>query len=654
MGLLGASVLGVAILRRVRGSGRRTHRDGARSQQCGSDKSLQVADDGVALVPTKPTATSVAATVDTTLPPASQGCELPSCEEVSVADSPETEQDQPEGSPDRAHAHVAVATGSTTRAEEFGAEDAQPAATDHLRVQGSEAGDDANGEKTWDDRLDSGGIPAISRRGASPEELESETPRDAVTTTDAVPLPQKLSVPKPRKYEGLARRPPRPAGSDRHGPRVTADAPVKQEHALPIEVRLRFDRGGFCSVSLIASRSPGLPEDVTVAAASGRLDLCAMQDEWYQDVVPEEIPQLLREGVVWSQEGETGTRRWSLSGRELFVLAERPDLSGWVSQPCLKLGRKHAVLCTEQLRPAAEEVLRATGVESAVVLDASLGVPTGWVIIQDVVPIRPVAPAGDAEILNALRPRPEVEIGLEGGIRLEYATWLEGYPPLVRVYGDAGDTTEVRIDGCTAPRSGDGAYRLPGWDAAGKHTVWCEGISKSYSIVPFAARWESWDAYSFPVASGSSRRLSICGPLVHEASTSQQGWTPAIQLPETNTVVLGAAPGEHAVATRASGIRGTPYLASPPFHPVWALPPDPMHCSKMTARILLLAEHAKPAIRAAVPRATRGRADVDTWCRLILDVSRKGLATEPDTERVRALWLLQKRAARRIWRSVRK
>ena len=366
-------------------------------------------------------------------------------------------------------------------------------------------------------------------------------------------------------------------------------------------------------------------------------------------MIPEGIDRILCEGAVWSQKGGTG--RWSLSGRDLYVLGERSDLSGWVSQPSLKLGRQHVVLCTEQLRPAAEEALREAGVDRPVALDVSLGSPHGWIVIRDVVPVRPVSPSEQVHILNPLRPLPEIEICLEGGIRLAYTTWIEGYPPLVRVYGDLAHTPEVRIDGVSASCGDDGAYRVPTWDAEGTHLVWCAGISKSYTITPFEASWEPWDAHAFSVAPGSSRRVSICGPLVREAPADQHDWPAAIQVPETNTVILGAAPGEHTFATRASEVRGMPCFASPSFRPIWALPPDPLHSSKKTVRILFLGQHIEPIPQPAGYLATRCCPDVDTWSKLVLDASRKGLAIEPDTECVRALWRRYKRTARQIWRS---
>ena len=490
-----------------------------------------------------------------------------------------------------------------------------------------------------------------SEEEALPGAPEGEATVDITTTmppTTRRPSRNELGR-EPRRYEGLTRRPPGPGKNNRNEPRAAATDGKGQERSLPIEVRLRFDRGGSCVVSLIPSRPPGAPESATVEAASGPLDLRAMQDEWYQDLIPEHIGQILCDGAIWSQVGETG--RWSLSGRELYVLGDRSDLSGWVSQPCLKLGRNHVVLCTERFRPATDEALREAGVDHSVALDVSFGSPAGWVVIRDVVPARPISPSGRTDILNALRPLPELEICLEGGVRLEYAAWLDGYPPLIRVYGNPADKPEVLIDGHTACCGDDGAYRAPAWDATDTHTVWCAGTSKSYSIVPFEASWELWDAYVFSFAPGSDRRVAICGPLVRDAFASHDRWRATIQVPETNTVILGAAPGELALAMRASQVRGMPCIASPSFCPVWALPPDPLRCSKQTTRILFLGEHLEPIPRLTDHPAARLPPGIDTWVKLILDSSRKGLAIEPDTERVRALWKRHRRAARRIWRS---
>jgi hypothetical protein len=497
--------------------------------------------------------------------------------------------------------------------------------------------------------------------GIHDEEISTGLPGAEPTTEEVTPASPAGSEPRcrarssqdPGKYTGLTRRRPGAGNSDTQRVRgATADTGGRQR-SLPIEIRLRFDRGGFCSVGLIARRSPGQPDTLSVVVDSGVMDLHAMQDEWYQDVISDRIATLLQTGVVWRREGDADGSRWSLSGRELYVLGNQPDVSGWISQPCLKLGRKHMVLCTERIRLAAEEVLRSAGVDCSLVLDVSHGCPEGWLIIRDVVPVHPVPPVTEADILNALRPLPELEMTLEGGIRLEYATWLEEYPPLVRVYGDPADVNEVLIDGRPAVRGEDGACRAPGWDARGTHNVWCKGVSRSYTISSFEATWEPWHAHTFPLATAPNRSLSICGPLVWETSANRTTRVPVIEVPETHSAIIGAIPGQCTFAMPTSRLPGSPYVASPSFEPVWALPPYPLHCTKGTDRILFLGEHVEPSRDLTTSRAKGDRSARESWARLILDASRKGLTTAPDTERVRTLWAQYKRVARQIWRSSR-
>ena len=485
----------------------------------------------------------------------------------------------------------------------------------------------------------------------SPGGKEAKSAVDVSTTLPATTVRQTPNNSRQgsRRYEGLTRAPPKSATNSGNEPRRVASDSKVRERSLPIEVRLRFDRGGSCQVSLIPSRSSDAPEDTSVEGLSGSLDLRAMQDDWYQDVMTEDIGRVLNEGTVWSE--AEGTRRWSLSGRDLYVLGARSDLSGWVSQPSVKLGQRHVVLCSERLRGSVEQALREAGVEHSAALDPSFGSPAGWFVIREVVPVRPVSPSQQADILNALRPLPELEICFEGGIRFERATWLHGYPPTIRVYGDPAQTPEVRIDGCSAFRGHDGAYQVPAWDAVGTHTVWCAGRSKSYSVVRFEASWELWDAYAFPVAPGFVQRVSICGPLVGEASGDRHDWSSTIQVPETNPVIVGARHGEQVLATRVSNARGIPRIATPSFRPVWALPTDPLRCRKQTTRILFLGEYVEPMPGFAGPSVSRRRPAVDTWAEIILNASRKGLAIEPNTEHVRALWKRYKQAARGIWMS---
>lgn len=457
---------------------------------------------------------------------------------------------------------------------------------------------------------------------------------------------------KPRKYQGLARSAPQPqdnAGQTGHTERGSSTL----DRSLPLAVRLRFDPDGFCNVSLIAKRAENSPEEIYVDTPSGRMRLGAIHEDWYQDVVPDEISRLLRDGTIWTQVSGNGRSVWSLSGRELFVLADRHDISGYVSQPCMDIGRKHVVLCTENIKCQVEKAIEATGANAAALVDESLGAPPGWIAFRDVVPTTAVSPLSEADAFNALRPAPHVEISFEEGIRIEYANWLEGHPPLIHVYGDPQHTSDVRIDGQSASVGAAGDYRAPEWDSVGSHSVWCAGTNKSYSIVPFTASWERWRAYEFPVFFGSADKISICGPLVQFTTANAQRAGISLVVPETNPILIGAAPGDYVIAHRVSDVRATSLIAYPPFRPVWALPSDPINCDKQEIRILLI-NHEPPGTERRPSTLLRNTADepkLNAWVHKILDAGRKGLRTKPDTDAVWSLWLSYKRLARSIWRA---
>ena len=518
------------------------------------------------------------------------------------------------------------------------------------------APEEDSGARATDPDEEKGAVGVVAAVSLKPtldfEEPPGSTAEGDGRDVDPASITQPHGKKKPRKYKPLERTAPQPHDADPQSTLAEGEGRAQRERSLPIEVRLRFDRGGFCSVSLIAKRSSGLPEDLTVVASAGEVNLRAMQDEWYQDVVPDEISRVLRGGIVWTQEGASGQCTWSVSGRDLYVLGDRPDISGYVSQPCLDLGRDHVVLCIQSLRSRVEEAIRDTGAQPTTVLDESFGAPAGWVVFRGVVPNAPVVPTGDDSIFNALKPRPRIDISLERGIRLRHANWLDGHPPSIRVYGDPEHASEVRIDGQVAECVADGAYRASGWDSVGPHSVWCAGSSRSYSITPFGASWELWDAYAFPVALGGTERLAVCGPIVRGVGTESWGSRASFAVPDTNPVLLGPEPGQIVTAVKASSLR-SPRIASPCFRPVWALPHDPLHCDKENVRILLVAGSEAPeATKEPAGRQDSGAGiDVDRWCRLILDANRKRMATDPDTESVRAQWRTHQCLARRIWRS---
>jgi hypothetical protein len=211
----------------------------------------------------------------------------------------------------------------------------------------------------------------------------------------------------------------------------------------------------------------------------------------------------------------------------------------------------------------------------------------------------------------------------------------------------------VYIDGVLAHCGSDRAYQSPSWDVVGSHSVVCAVRTRSYSIVPFDGSWSWWDAYSFSANGHTSRQLSVCGPIVRAAFPGQGPAARTVTVPETNPILVGAAPGQHAIAIQASTVIGAKCVASPGFPPVWALPSNPLHCSKTTTRIRLLAHVAPQPHSADDFRAMRRARDsaIDSWCQIVLDSSRKGLRLEPDTKSARDLWTSYTRLARRIWRS---
>jgi hypothetical protein len=511
---------------------------------------------------------------------------------------------------------------------------------EEARAEGGIIG--AGASSTSEDEHSSGPAAGDDADKAGPDSTTLITPDGKMRTSKG----------SPSKYRGLSRAVPQPGVAGPRPGRPAGEDPTERERSLPIEVRLRFDRGGSFSVSLIAKRSVGLPEDLTLAAPTGEVNLRAMQDEWYQDVVPDDIASVLRTGTVWTHEDTHGRSTWRLSGRDLYVLADRTDISGYVSQPCLELSRDHVVLCTESLRSRVEETILETGGQAKTILDHSFGAPPGWLVFRHVVPSQAVSPAEDADIFNALRPLPRIEISLERGIRVGNANWLAGHPPTIRVYGDAEHASEVRIDGHIAERDVDNTYRVPGWDAVGSHSVWCAGTSKSYSIVPFDGTSEAWDAYAFPVGNDAAKRLSVCGPIVRVAALGRAS-SESIAVPGKNAVLLGPEPGQIVIATKASPLPGAPCIASPNFRPIWALPRDPLRCDKETNRILFVgvSEVSVASQKQGGEQHRSAEAKVARWCRVILDSSRKGLTTDPDSASMRALWLSYKRFARQIWRA---
>ncbi len=451
-------------------------------------------------------------------------------------------------------------------------------------------------------------------------------------------------------------------------PREPAPASAEREsrdRATSLEVRLVFERAGFCRVSLLPRRAAGMPVELAVRGSGDPPELLALQEEWYQDIVLSNLGNLLREGIEWVGSLPEGHQvRLSLSGRELYVLAGHSELYGFVSTPRLILGEEHVVLCVAERLSEVRAAIAQAGSTEPTLLSSGSGVPAGWTGLRGVVPRTPIAPSPTGDILDALRPLADVKIALEGGIRIDRQTWLSGFPPTIRLRGDASAIGTVIIDGRDATVSPDSSYVVPGWDSLGGHSVWCTSESRTYEIRSGAEDWESWDAYNWSAWRSRRQRHAvasgaICGVLVRPSRVAQSDGR-AIVVPASNPVLIGAAPGEIEICTPRSDVRAGFCVGFPWFEPVWAIPAIVRRRDNRTARVLLIgpqrpvAEDERQASMHAAGRSLfhsgrsrRGNA----WCAAIITARRKGLETEPTGAEIAALWRTYERRAKTFRRS---
>ncbi len=425
-----------------------------------------------------------------------------------------------------------------------------------------------------------------------------------------------------------------------------------------------FEKAGFCQVSLLPRRATGMPVEFAVVGSGSPPELLALQDEWYQDVVLPDIGRLLMEGIEWAGAlPNGGAGRLSLSGRGIYVLARHGELNGFVSTPRLVLGEEHVVLCVTERLPEVRAAIALTESPEPGLLNSDSGIPAGWVGLRGVRPRRPVPPNFNGDILDALRPVPDVEIALNGGIRIDRQTWLKGFPPAIQLLGDTSTIGAVMIDGHEACRSPEGGYVVPGWDSPGEHTVWCTSSSRAYAIRSGSEEWEPWDAYAWslgePSASGTQSRPAICGVLVRPPRVARPDGRPTI-VAASNPILIGARPGEIELCRARADLRTELCVGFPWFEPIWAIPANALHCDKRTARVLLIGpptgvarDENKSRTRGAGPRRRAPVWRTHDWCAAILAAGTKGLQTEPSRVEIADLWKTYKRYAktlRRGWR----
>lgn len=499
------------------------------------------------------------------------------------------------------------------------------------------------------------GSGATNSGGAAPEhpvitQVALPIATAPVSATVDIPPP---ALRTPRQYRPLARVPAVPRNAS-----AVSTEPEARERAMPIEVRLVFEKAGFCRVSLLPRRAEGMPTVLVVTGSGDPPELLALQDDWYQDVVLPNLGQLLREGIEWAGSLPDSRRvRASLSGREIYVLARHNEINGFVSAPRLVLGEEHVVLFITERLAEVRAAIALTGSTDPVLLSSDSGIPPGWAGLRGIVPRNPIPPSPTGEILDALRPLADVEIALVGGIRIDRQTWLTGFPPNVRLRGNTSMIDAVTIDGREATVWPKGDYIVPGWDSPGDHSVWCTSDSRTYSIRSGAEEWQAWDAYTWSLgelsAEATRSRPGICGVLLRPPKVGRSDGR-AIVVPASNPVLIGAAPGEIEICAPRSDMRARLCVGFPWFEPIWAIPADALRCDKRTARVLLIGSPQPVAEGKQQPNtrpAERRSRGVDAWCEAILTAGRKGLQTEPSRAEIADLWKAYKRSAKALRRS---
>jgi len=441
----------------------------------------------------------------------------------------------------------------------------------------------------------------------------------------------------PPKYRAPTSNPPRV-----RTPPSQAGVGKSEAQTRSLEVRLhaQMARTGALRISLLFKRLPGTSEACAATLDGQPIHLEAHGDEWYEATDLQELKGFLVDGlVVVSRSTVESSTQWILSaGRPFYVLAPQQGLSGFVSTARLQLGRRHLIVCLADWTERVANVL-AEACDQPVSPNVDvLGIPEGWNVFVPIVPKRALPSSEGEDLLNLLKPLSDFDIVLDGGLRIQGNEWLVGFPPKINMAGERLNGQKVLIDKIVASCDAEGSYSVPEFDLPGIHQIWCNGRSLTYKIVESPTEWDKWDAHPKNIG-------TICGALASARDGSQHQHQ--VSVPSSNPVLIGAKPGEIFVCSnRNSHV----WSGLTPFAPVWAVPSDPLHCRKATARVRLLNSLERKGPVQTKTRLGRRNSKVGAWCMAILDSRRKGLQTEPSD--CRALWDEYVVEARRLWRTL--
>jgi hypothetical protein len=433
--------------------------------------------------------------------------------------------------------------------------------------------------------------------------------------------------------------------------RARRSAPAASKTGVSSDLKLRlqllFARGGDAKLCLVADRREHMPDEVEVSFAEDKLLLVGHHKDCYEPVSLLEAGGVLDEGVEWHGSSDSAQFRWTLSRRQLHVLAEG-DVSGlypFGSTARLQLNARHVVIADASLRQEVLTALSEVGCATQETYDDKTpGVPAGWLLIRNVIPTRSVPMRNASDILNSLCPLPQVQAYFVGGIHLERATWLFGYPPQIRLTGDLSGV-EIKLDGQPAIVGSDGSVIATNWDAVGDHQLWFGGQTQIYTLRTMDEDWHRWPAIDFRMGA------TICGASIASSRWSQS--SNQVRVTATNTLLIGAQPGEVFDCYRSGEVRSQEFLVCTSFQPVWALPSDPAHANRDTARIVLLG-FAEPSFPDGMKGVnSRSRPMIQRWASLLNEASKKRLRIKPDNPDAAALWLRYRALAKQLRRKLR-
>jgi hypothetical protein len=477
-------------------------------------------------------------------------------------------------------------------------------------------------------------LSAVKEEEPSAETLQQEETEEV----DIAPRPPTYNPTAPAAPT-IQTRTPRTPRTPNNSARQNCNADLR------LRVQLVFGRGGVVkSLALAPDRRDGMPIEVEITGTQGEQHLTELRDDCYEPVMLMDASTALLQGVEWRGRGDARRWRWVLGSRELYVLAPGDEfgLHGFVSTARLWLNARHVVLATKRLREEVLSALAKAGCATPEISDDTTpGVPSGWLLFRDVMPTRAVPMRDDRDILNSLCPAHEIEPHFAGGIRLERNTWLAGFPPRIRFTGEFADGFQVKIDGHAAQAASDGAFEAPGWNSEGEHRLWFGDQAETYSLKTMDEAWEQWHAHDFGTGA------AICGAGTCQVDATRQR---QVRVPVSNLLLIGARPGEIFHCQARNDVRCESILAMVSFMPVWALPLDPAHADKESARILLF-HPSEPLTDIQMPVGNRAAIrKLRVWISAIREAGCKGLALAPADEQTKALWRRYRVMAKRLRR----